>query len=53
MIATFTARLRAAGCHTVFLGALDSESSKHLYARLGFCPVTIACAWVRRAQGAL
>jgi GNAT superfamily N-acetyltransferase len=50
MIAAFTDRLRAAGCHTVFLGALASEHPKHLYARLGFRPVTLAGAWVRRAQ---
>jgi hypothetical protein len=51
MIAAFTDRLRAAGCHTVFLGALATEHPKHLYARLGFRPVTLARAWVRRAQG--
>jgi GNAT superfamily N-acetyltransferase len=50
MIAAFTDRLRAAGCHTVFLGALASEHPKHLYARLGFRPVTLARAWVRRTQ---
>jgi GNAT superfamily N-acetyltransferase len=52
MIAAFTDRLRAAGCHTVFLGALATEHPKHLYARLGFRPVTLARTWVRRAQGA-
>lgn len=52
MIAAFTDRLRAEGCHTVFLGAVASEQPKHLYARLGFRPVTLARAWVRRVQGA-
>ena len=52
MIAAFTDRLRAAGSHTVFLGALAAEHPKHLYARLGFRPVTLARTWVRRAQGA-
>jgi len=52
MIAAFTDRLRATGCHTVFLGALASERPKHLYARLGFRPVTLARAWVRRALDA-
>jgi GNAT superfamily N-acetyltransferase len=48
MIAAFTDRLRAAGCHTIFLGALATEQPKHLYARLGFHPVTLARAWVRK-----
>src|SRR5205814_4153422 len=52
MIAAFTDRLRAAGCHTIFLGALASEQPKHLYARLGFRPVTLARACLRRAQDA-
>jgi hypothetical protein len=52
MIAAFTDRLRAAGSHTVFLGALATEHPKHLYARLGFRPVTLARTWVRRVQGA-
>jgi GNAT superfamily N-acetyltransferase len=47
MIAAFTDRLRADGCHTVFLGALANEQPKHLYARLGFRPLTLARAWVR------
>jgi GNAT superfamily N-acetyltransferase len=47
MIAAFTARLRDAGCHTIFLGALAGEQAKHLYARLGFRPVTLARSWVR------
>jgi predicted GNAT family acetyltransferase len=48
MIAAFTDRLRAAGCHTVFLGALATEQPKHLYARLGFQPVALARAWIRK-----
>ncbi len=32
MIAAFTDRLRADGCHAVLLGALASEQPKHLYA---------------------
>jgi GNAT superfamily N-acetyltransferase len=47
MITAFADRLRADGCHTTFLGALASEQPKHLYARLGFCPLTLARAWVR------
>jgi GNAT superfamily N-acetyltransferase len=47
MIATFADRLRAAGCQTIFLGALATERPKHLYARLGFRPVTLARTWVR------
>jgi predicted GNAT family acetyltransferase len=52
MIAAFTDRLRAAGCHTVFLGALASEQPKHLYARLGFRPITLPRTWVRQARDA-
>jgi GNAT superfamily N-acetyltransferase len=47
MITAFTDRLRDAGCHTIFLGALATEEPKHLYARLGFRPVMLARAWVR------
>ena len=47
MIAVFTDRLRAAGCHTIFLGALVTERPKHLYARLGFRAVMLARSWVR------
>jgi GNAT superfamily N-acetyltransferase len=47
MIAAFTDRLRAACCHTIFLGALATEQPKHLYARLGFRPAMLARAWVR------
>jgi GNAT superfamily N-acetyltransferase len=47
MIAAFTDRLRGAGCHTIFIGALATEQPKHLYARLGFRPVMLARAWVR------
>ncbi len=46
MIAAFADRLRAAGCHTIFLGALSTEAPKHLYARLGFRPVMLARTWV-------
>jgi GNAT superfamily N-acetyltransferase len=48
MIAAFTDRLRGAGCHTIFIGALATEQPKHLYARLGFHPVMLARAWLRR-----
>ena len=48
MIAAFTDRLRAAGCHTVFLGALAAEQPKHLYSRLGFRPAMLAGTWVRK-----
>jgi GNAT superfamily N-acetyltransferase len=48
MIAAFTHRLRAAACHTIFLGALATERPKHLYARLGFHPIMLARAWVRK-----
>ncbi len=47
MIAAFTDRLRGAGCHTIFLGALATEEAKRLYARLGFSPVTLTRAFVR------
>jgi GNAT superfamily N-acetyltransferase len=47
MIAAFTDRLRAAGCQTIFLGALATERPKHLYARLGFSPVTLTRVFVR------
>jgi GNAT superfamily N-acetyltransferase len=47
LIAAFADRLRAAGCHTIFLGALATEQPKHLYARLGFRPVSLARMWVR------
>ena len=47
MIAAFTDRLREAGCHTIFLGALATERPKRLYARLGFRGVRLARAWVR------
>jgi GNAT superfamily N-acetyltransferase len=47
MIAAFTGRLRAGGCHTIFLGALATEQPKRLYARLGFHPVMLSRAWVR------
>ena len=47
MIAAFTDRLRDAGCHTIFLGALATEEPKHLYARLGFHPVMLARTWAR------
>lgn len=47
MIAVFADRLRAEGAHTVFLGALADEQPKHLYARLGFRPVSLARSWVR------
>jgi GNAT superfamily N-acetyltransferase len=49
MIAAFTDRLRTAGCYAIFLGALATERPKHLYARLGFRPVMLARAWVRKS----
>lgn len=48
IIAAFTDRLRNAGCHTIFLGALATEEPKRLYRRLGFYPVMLARTWVRR-----
>ncbi len=48
MIAEFTDRLRAAGCHTIFLGASANDEPKRLYARLGFRAVTLARTWVRK-----
>ena len=48
MIAAFADRLRAAGCHTVFLGALATEQPKRLYSRLGFRPAMLARTWVRK-----
>jgi len=47
MIAAFTDRLRASGCHTVFLGAHATEQPKRLYDRLGFHPVGLARCWVK------
>jgi GNAT superfamily N-acetyltransferase len=47
MIAAFIDRLRAARCHTIFLGALAAEQPKRLYARLGFSPAMLARTWVR------
>jgi GNAT superfamily N-acetyltransferase len=51
MIAAFTERLRGAGSHTIFLGALATEQPRHLYARLGFRPVMLARTWVRKLPG--
>jgi len=48
MIAAFVDRLRSAGCHAIFLGALADDQPKRLYARLGFRPVTLARTWVLR-----
>ncbi|MFO1084809.1 MAG: GNAT family N-acetyltransferase [Reyranellaceae bacterium] len=48
IIAAFTDRLRVAGCHTVFLGALATEQPKRLYAQLGFSPVMLARTWARK-----
>jgi GNAT superfamily N-acetyltransferase len=47
MIAAFCDRLRAAGSHTIFLGALATEPPKRLYRRLGFHPVGLARSWVK------
>ena len=49
MIAAFTARLRDAGCGTIFLGALATEQAKHTYFRLGFRPVMLTRTWVRKS----
>ena len=49
MIAAFTARLRDAGCRTIFLGALATEQAKHTYFRLGFRPVMLTRTWVRKS----
>lgn len=46
VIAAFVDRLQALGGHTIFLGALASETPKRLYARLGFHPVGLARTWV-------
>lgn len=50
IIAAFTDRLRAAGCHTIFLGALATEPPKRLYRRLGFHPVGLARSWVKNVR---
>jgi GNAT superfamily N-acetyltransferase len=50
VIADFVARLRGAGCGTVFLGAVADDWPKRLYARLGFRPVTLARTWVRQGE---
>jgi GNAT superfamily N-acetyltransferase len=47
IIAEFADRLRAAGCETIFIGALVNETAKHLYAKLGFRPVGLARTWVK------
>ena len=47
LIAACVDRLRAAGCRTIFLGALATERPRRLYARLGFHPVGLARSWVR------
>jgi GNAT superfamily N-acetyltransferase len=47
MIAAFVDRLHAAGCRTIFLGALADDRPKRLYARLGFKPAGLARTWVR------
>ena len=49
MIAAFTARLRDAGCRTIFLGALATEQAKHIYFRLGFRPIMLTRTWVRKS----
>jgi GNAT superfamily N-acetyltransferase len=49
MIAAFTARLRDAGCHTIFLGALATQQPKQVYFRLGFRPVMLSRTWVRKS----
>jgi len=40
-------RLRERGCRSVFIGALATESAKHLYAELGFTPLMISREWVK------
>ena len=49
MIAAFATRLRDAGCHTIFVGALATEQPKHIYFRLGFRPVMLTRTWVRKS----
>jgi predicted GNAT family acetyltransferase len=49
MTAAFTDRLRAAGCHTIFLGALAAEHPRHCCARLGFHPAMLTRIWVRKS----
>src|ERR1700689_1701967 len=48
VIATFVDRLRASGCRPIVIVALANERPKHLYARLGFRPVTLARTWTRK-----
>jgi GNAT superfamily N-acetyltransferase len=47
IIAALVDRLRRAGCHMVFLGAVAEDWPKRLYSRLGFRPVGLAQTWVR------
>lgn len=51
VIAALVDQLRASGCHTIFLGALVNDQPKHLYARLGFRPRTLARTWARKLPG--
>lgn len=52
MIAAYAERLRATGCHVIFLGALVDESAKHLYAGLGFRPLLLSRTLVLHKRGA-
>ena len=47
MIAMLIGHLREQGCGVIFIGALAEEQAKHVYARLGFRPVSLARAWVK------
>jgi predicted GNAT family acetyltransferase len=49
VIATFVDRLRASGCRPIVIVALANERPKHLYARPGFRPVTLARTWTRKS----
>lgn len=47
LIAFFDRELRAAGCHSVFLGAVAEEEAKTLYYNLGFRPAMLTRCWVK------
>lgn len=51
LIAYFDRELRAAGCHSVFLGAVAEEEAKSLYFKLGFRPAMLTRCWVKKIAG--
>jgi GNAT superfamily N-acetyltransferase len=53
IIAASTDRLRQAGCHIIFLGALATEPPKRLYNKLGFHPVGLARTFVKDVRGSV